>query len=405
MKYPRCLLPALLGLSVLGLSARAEDAAKPAPPSATLPPPAAILEKTRAVNAWFMQAWPDPGKTTVGNRPSNIWTRGVYYEGLMALYRVDPDKKFLDYALQWAGFHQWALRNSLRGTADDQCCGQTYLDLYLLDPKPERLAAIQARLDAILSTNRVGDWTWVDAIQMGMPVFARLGAITKDPKYFERMYQMFVSTRDQQASRGGTKGFYNPADGLWWRDANFGPPYLTPNGKQCYWSRGNGWVIAAMARVLDVLPIDAPHRGDYVKMLQDMAAALKKCQRDDGFWNSDLGDPANFGGKETSGTALLTYAMAWGIRHDVLAKDAYLPVVAKAWNALATDAIHPDGFLGFVQGTGKQPSEGQPVTYDHKPDFDDFGAGCVLLAGSEVYALAGGKVASLVATPAPVKAP
>ena len=397
MKSALRLFPALLCFA-LPAAVRAADAPPPAavPPSATLPKPEDVLAKTRLVNAWFMKTWPDPGKLTVGNRVSTLWTRGVYYEGLMALYHVDPDKKFLDYAVQWGELHQWGLRQGVRSrTADDQCAGQTYLDLYQLDPKPERMRDIKTNLDAMVASPGVGNWTWVDAIQMAMPTFARLGVITKDPKYFEKMHALYVSARDQQ-------GFYNPAEGLWWRDRNFiFPQYKEPNGQSCYWSRGNGWVIAAMARVLDVIPADAPYRAEYVKMVQDMAAALKKVQRDDGFWNASLHDPANFGGKETSGTALFTYGIAWGIRNGILSKDDYLPVVAKAWNALAADAIHPDGFLGFVQGTGKQPSEGQPVTYDHKPDFDDFGAGCVLLAGSEVYQLAGGTVPKPAAAPKP----
>jgi len=32
--------------------------------------------------------------------------------------------------------------------------------------------------------------------------------------------------------------------------------------------------------------------------------------------------------------------------------------------------------LGFVQGTGKEPKDGQPVTYDSTPDFEDYGLGC-----------------------------
>jgi hypothetical protein len=32
----------------------------------------------------------------------------------------------------------------------------------------------------------------------------------------------------------------------------------------------------------------------------------------------------------------------------------------------------------------------QPIGLDDKPDFDDFGLGCFLLAGSEVWRLSGG---------------
>jgi rhamnogalacturonyl hydrolase YesR len=370
-------VPAGVGFAAAVLFASAEP----------LPPRDAILSKLRVANEHFMTEWPDPAKPIVTNRtrPSNIWTRGVYYEGLMALYSIDRDARYRDYAVRWGDAHQWGLRNGIRTrNADDQCCGQTYLELYQLDPQPQRLRDIQADIDYVVAGDRLDDWSWIDAIQMAMPVYARLSVVRHDPKYAEKAYAIYQYTK----TKHGGSGLYNPADHLWWRDKDFVPPYREPNGRNCYWSRGNGWVIAAMVRVLDVLPKDAPHRDEYETMLRDMSAALVAVQREDGFWNCSLHDPTNFGGKETSGTALFTYAMAWGVRNGVLPADKYRPVIARAWNAMATQAVHPDGVLGYVQGTGKEPKDGQPTTYDHIPDFDDFGLGCFLLAGTEVYRLA-----------------
>jgi rhamnogalacturonyl hydrolase YesR len=118
-----------------------------------------------------------------------------------------------------------------------------------------------------------------------------------------------------------------------------------------------------------------------------MSKAIKNCRRSDGFWNVSLHDPDNFGGKELSGTALFTYGLAWGVRNGILDSKEYLPIAVESWNAMVNDAVKPNGFLGYVQGTGKQPSDGQPVTLDHKPDFEDYGLGCFLLAGSEIYKL------------------
>jgi rhamnogalacturonyl hydrolase YesR len=126
-------------------------------------------------------------------------------------------------------------------------------------------------------------------------------------------------------------------------------------------------------------------------MLRAMCDALRKVQREDGFWNVSLHDPSHFGSKETTGTAFFVYGMAWGVRNGVLPRETYLPIVATAWNALANEALHADGFLGYVQGTGKEPKDGQPVKYDSKPDFTDYGLGAFLLAGSEVYRLAAAK--------------
>lgn len=384
MKFPKFLFAAGMTLCAWAQSSSASEEAKPE----ALPSQEAILEKLRSVNGYFMQKWPDPGKPIVTNRerPSNIWTRAVYYEGLMALYGIDPDKKFVDYAVHWGEKHKWGLRNNNpTRNADDQCCGQTYIDLYLLDPKPERLHDIKANIDFIVSGERNDDWWWIDALQMAMPVYARLGALTKDPKYFDKAHAIYTYTK----TKHGGKGLFNPAEGLWWRDADFVPPYKEPNGKNCYWSRGNGWVVAALVRTIELLPKDSPYREEYVTMLKTMCEALRKVQRSDGFWNASLHDPANFGGKEVSGTALFTYGMGWGVRNGVLDAAVYQPVLTKAWNAIARDAVHPNGFLGYVQGTGKEPKDGQPTTYDHAPDFEDYGIGCFLLAGVEVHKLAG----------------
>jgi rhamnogalacturonyl hydrolase YesR len=185
----------------------------------------------------------------------------------------------------------------------------------------------------------------------------------------------------------GDNGLYSTEDHLWWRDKDFDPPYKEPNGEDCYWSRGNGWVVAALVRTLEFLPEKSPYRKEYVTTLKQMFMALVKVQRDDGYWNVSLHDPSNFGGKELTGTAMFTYAMAWGINNRIINKRKYLPVVMKAWNAMVNNSLHPNGFLGYVQGTGKEPKDSQPVGYDIMPNFEDFGLGCFLLAGSEVYKL------------------
>lgn len=340
-------------------------------------------------NGYFMKKWPDPAKpihVPSRNRtwPSHIWTRAVYYEGLMALYSIDKKQEYYDYAVDWSAKHNWALRDGIKTrNGDNQACGQTYIDLYLIDKKPERIDSIKASIDLMMQSQKIDDWTWIDAIQMAMPVFAQLGVIYNDTSYFHRMYQMYAHTKYKQ----GDKGLYNAAEGLWWRDKDFDPPYKEPNGEDCYWSRGNGWVVAALVRVLSTIPKNETHRGEYLADFKAMMAALAPIQRADGYWNVSLHDSTNFGGKELTGTALFVYGMAWGINNGHLDKKKYLPIVTKAWTAMVKESVHPNGFLGFVQGTGKEPKESQPVLYDREPDFEDFGLGCFLLGGSEVYKL------------------
>jgi hypothetical protein len=243
------------------------------------------------------------------------------------------------------------------------------------------VANIKTCIDNMVHSDKVDDWHWIDAIQMAMPVFTRLGVLYKDTAYFRKMYELYRWTRTGL-------GLYNAADHLWWRDKDFTPPYKEPNGQNCYWSRGNGWVLAALARTLSILPVGESHRAEYLRDYLDMVNALVPLQRADGFWNVSLHDSTHFSGKEVTGTALFTFGMAWGIREGFLDKKIYGPTVWKAWAGLMQDALHPNGMLGYVQGTGKEPKDGQPVGYDKIPDFEDFGLGCFLLAGSEVYQIA-----------------
>jgi unsaturated rhamnogalacturonyl hydrolase len=351
-----------------------------------LPAKKKLLATMQLTNKYFMEKWPDAGKPIFTNieRPSNIWTRAVYYEGLMALYKIDRQQAYYNYALQWGEKHQWGLRGGVKTrNADNHCCGQTYIDMYLLDNKkhPERVKDIKISIDSMMLTSKIDDWNWIDALQMAMPVFVKLGNLYNEPKYFDRMYEMYTFTKNKH----GDNGLYNQQEHLWWRDKDFDPPYKEPNGDDCYWARGNGWVVAALARTLEELPKNDPHYQEYLRDFKDMCAAILPLQRSDGYWNVSLNDPNNFGGKEVSGTSLFIYGFAWGINKGILDKKTYLPAITKAWNAMSKEAVHPDGKLGYVQGTGKEPKDGQPVNYDNTPDFEDYGLGCFLLAGTEIY--------------------
>ncbi|MDX1935700.1 MAG: glycoside hydrolase family 88 protein, partial [Flavihumibacter sp.] len=191
-----------------------------------LPNKKKVLQTLRLTNQYFMNKWPDAGKPIFTNieRPSNIWTRAVYYEGLLALHAVDKQQVYYEYALQWGEKHQWGLRGGIKTrNADNHCCGQTYIDLYLLDGKqhPERVRDIKASVDTMMRTSKIDDWNWIDALQMAMPVFVKLGNLYTDTSYFNRMYEMYAFTKYKH----GGNGLYNAADKLWWRDKDFVPPY------------------------------------------------------------------------------------------------------------------------------------------------------------------------------------
>lgn len=285
------------------------------------------LKSMLLANMYYIQKNPDPGQPASGgsNLPANGWTRGVYFEGLISLYKINPNEAFLNYMLNWGKSQNWSLPGGVN-TRDpfNQCCAQTYIDLYLLDRyKEERIKTVRAGIDANMTNGTTDDWNSTDAVQMAMPVYARLGKIYNDEKYFARMQQLYSSAKLKL-------GLKEP----------------------------DGWIIAALARSLDFLPDKARYRKDYETTLKEMFESLVPLQRNDGFWN------------DLPNTALIIYGMAWGINNNLISSKEYLPVVMKAWDAILTESLHTDGSLGYVQVN---------------PGNEDVGVGCFLLAGSEIY--------------------
>ncbi|MBP9506680.1 MAG: glycoside hydrolase family 88 protein, partial [Bacteroides sp.] len=160
-----------------------------------LPERKETLNTVIKVNDYFMKKYADYTQPSfLGRlRPSNIWTRGVYYEGLMALHSIYPREDFYTYAYDWANFHKWGMRNgNTTRNADDHCCGQTYIDLYHICPDPTMIKNIKLSIDMLVNTPQVNDWWWIDAIQMGMPIFAQLGKMTGEEKYYNKMWDMYT---------------------------------------------------------------------------------------------------------------------------------------------------------------------------------------------------------------------
>ncbi len=378
----------------------------PTPPASVfyMPPQAQILSDMVLANNHFTNEWPAPGCASClsGSHPSCIWTRGTYFEGDLALYRINNDTNIYNYAVQWGAFTNWNLRyGDSDASPDDQCAGQEYVELYQLDTNQTgRLAHIASNVNYWMSHNTgLSQMTYVDSIHMSMPAFAKLGvlnsnvigALQTNAAYLPMMFTNFHFIKSVY---GPSNGLYNATDRLWWRDTTFLSGYTASDGtrQKCYWSRGNGWAFVALARVMDVLPASDPHYAEYLQTFQDMAAAIKAVQRPDGFWNVNLAYTNDFPGPESSGTACFVYGMAWGINHGCLDAGTYLPAVIAGWNALAVDALRhgagaDSGMLGYEQPSGSCPTNN--FSYTSVPDFDDFGLGLFLLAGSQVYQLSG----------------
>ena len=302
------------------------------------------------------------------------WTYAALYDGLIAATKTTHDPRYADAVERAAAdkFH-WQLLDTRFPHADDEALGQAYLDLYRMHPDPVRMANTREIMDRLVA--RPDDphkllWWWCDALFMAPPVLVRMYAITQDRKYLDFMDHEWWLT---------SAVLYDPNEHLFFRDERY-LAQKEENGQPLFWARGNGWVLAGLANVLQFMPNDYPTRARYVAQFQSMAARIAGVQQPDGLWKTGLLDPGAYQNSEVSGTAFFTFAMAWGIDHGLLDPKVFRPVVERAWAGMLTH-IYANGRLGAIQRIGSAPNSVPPSS------SYVYGVGGFLLAGSEVIQL------------------
>ncbi len=302
----------------------------------------------------------------------NSWVPSSFYPGLMAQYRVSEDERYLKMAKLWAEANEYTLASRFRH-ADDHLCGSTYLDIYEIEKQDFMITPTKEQFDSILAVNIMSgreDWHWADALFMAPPTWAKLGRITGDSRYYDFLHTQFFDA---------VKPIYDKKEFLFYRDKRF-IDERSANGKKIFWSRGNGWVVGALPRILENLESDDPFREKYEELLKEMSSRLIQLQGDDGMWRASLLDPVEFPMKESSGTAFFCYGMAWGINNGILEKDKFLPPVLEAWEGLC-NVVNEYGRVCYVQPGGASPVQ-FPERYTHA-----YAVGGFLLAGEQMIEL------------------
>jgi unsaturated rhamnogalacturonyl hydrolase len=285
------------------------------------------------------------------------WDDGVYHIGMMAFYNVSNDAEVLTYMETFGDYNNWILDRRGSGNRHNRlAAGQIWIEAYLagspvaeIDDTRTEIADQTSRSLEEVTSEKPSAYFSVDSQFMGVPAFAMLRSLDNNTSSFDRMYELFSYNRT-------TLGLYDTSAHLYYRDVKYiYPARQSPNGKKVFWSRGKGWALGALVRILHDLPATDLHRAEYVTTFQQMSAALKAVQRPAGFWNMSLYDAGHYPGPEASGTALFVYGMARGINNGLLDKTTYESAVTKARNAMVTTAVHPSGKLGYAQGVGKEP--------------------------------------------------
>lgn len=313
---------------------------------------------------------------------SSNWVAATFYVGASRLARVSDDTRTLRFLSAVADHYNYSVRGARSGktmlNADDIAIGDLYEELYARRAQEGVLMPLRQRLDwQVPYLARAEDtpalvWWWADALYMAPPVFARMTAITGDPKY--------LNAADKEWRRTAAR-LWVEDEKLFLRDERFKDEnHRDADGDRIYWSRANGWVMGGLVRWLESVPADFAGRAFYVDLFQKMAGRVSGLQQEDGLWRASLLDPEAYPEGETSGSVFHVYALAWGINHGLLDRDTYLPHVLKGWAGLNRHVL-ANGLVGAAQKTGDQPVSTDPE------DVGLYASGTYILAGLEVASL------------------
>lgn len=328
----------------------------------------------------------------------SFWDPAAYHTGNMEVYKLLNDEKQLDYTRRWAYHNNWSgateadprrWKYATYGEGKDfvlfgdwQVCFQTYIDLYNL-----ALANGGTDADNYFMVKRAKEvmhyeaysknddyWWWSDALYMVMPVMTKMYKLTGDTQYLDKLYANLLYA---------DRIMLDEETGLYFRDARYVyPKHKSVNGKKDFWARGDGWVLAGLAKVLQDMPKDYKYYKFFVDKFQRLADIVAKTQQKEGYWTRSIMDPNHAPGPETSGTAFFTYGILWGVNNGYLAKKDYKKCIDRAWQYISETAVQADGKVGYVQPIGDRAIPGQTVDANSQANF---GVGAVLLASCEYY--------------------
>ncbi len=314
------------------------------------------------------------------------WTNGAYYVGVSKAHYITQDQKYLA-ALKTAGYRNGWNTYDRTYHADDIAISYSYLYLEMNDSR-KNVVDLQPTItfinEHLYKPNNWKDgtdndkmksilWWWCDALFMAPPVINLYAKYANDSKYLDDMHRHYMETYEL---------LYDKKEHLFARDSRFiwqgtSEDLKEENGKKIFWSRGNGWVLAGLALILEDMPKDYQYRKFYVNLYKEMAERIIALQDKDGLWRTSLLSPESYDHGEVSGSGFFTYALAWGVNKGILNKSKYQPQLIKAWSALLK-CQQDDGMVGWVQNIGASP---EPATAD---SWQNFGSGAFLLAGSEM---------------------
>ncbi len=313
------------------------------------------------------------------------WGTGILLFGLQNLARVADDADFFAEPLR--SFHKSRPDGPLRVMWSDQCIpaltalspdtpiqdtptSVTKVIRYLKETQRNKLGSLDH-----FSPGSPASWIfpssmWLDSLVM-WGVFALHYGKEHDRELFDFALEqgpLFQSV------------LWNASDKLFYHAWNLEKNQLYPPDN-VYWLRGNAWVTVYLVEALSLLDAGDPRFLELLSLFRQLTQSLVSHQRSDGMWGTLVAEESY---AESSGTALVAYSIAKGIRLGFLSSEL-LPVVNHAWQGLQQHLRAEKSRL-YLGQISKGTNPGDRRSYLKVPVAENlnYGLGAYFLLASEL---------------------
>lgn len=286
---------------------------------------------------------------------------GCMITAALSMYDMTKEQRYLDFADAFVG---WFVQEdgSIRTydpeekNLDSVNMAVNLFPLYQLTGKEKYRKAmdtVRHQLDIQPRTASGNFWhkaiypnqVWLDGLYMAQPFYMQ----------YETRYNRMQGCRDSfEQFRNVQKNMKDPVTGLYYhafdesREMFWADPVT--GCSRNFWLRALGWFACALVETASAMDESLYYeRRSLMKMLEDLANALLPWQAADGmFWQvvDHPGEEGNY--EETSGTALLAYALMKGARLDYI-PYRFHAVGEKAFQGIVDRYLftNEDGTLGL----------------------------------------------------------
>ncbi len=343
-----------------------------------------------------------------GKKPAWNYVDGCMTSSVLELYRITGDKKYLDFVKNFIDYYVFE-DGTIRGyeidkySTDDICESRVLFDLYDIFKDEKYSKAIEYTYGQIKHHPRTSQgnfWhkliypnqIWLDGLYMAQPFYLRYETIRNGMKNYNDIISQFKNVRTLMFDEKAKLYYhgYDDAKQMFWADKKTG---LSKN----FWLRSIGWYTVALADCCGYINEALYDEYRYLAgLLKEVIDGLLQYQDKE---SKMFYQVPNMPGKEgnyleTSGSAMICYAILKGVRLGVL-PERYQQIGVELFDGICSRYLtEKDGDLNvggicLVAGLGPENNLRRDGSYEYyisEPivENDAKGVGPLIMAYTEM---------------------